>query len=484
MSLRSSRYSPRLLDPGQLEQLTVARESVLRRVVGNMTAAIGAGQGRFDLLVGPAGIGKSHMLGLIEARIRASAALHERLVVVSLPEEFHPSSVLQLLARVLEGLPRDPALPPVAAQLQTVRGRDPSGAADMMVAMIRARLAGRSLLMMLENLDAIFVDLGRKGQARLRRIVQTERGWSICATACSAIALGKQTEPFHGTFVVEQLEPLSPIECRALMLGLARAHERAKLESWLHSDAALLLVRAAHRLVGGNPRVMATLFHHLDADRPDDLEGLLVRLAEELTPYFRVQMAALSAGQRPVMEFLAERWAPASVKEIAEATFNEQTTVSTHLRALRRDHRVRSLAVGKERYYEIADPLHRLTRALTRDHELAAAIARMAMVWAELEDEHESSGEWLELDVSSVTIPLWIASGRDVPTLRRTLEEHSYGVKLPAALEYALAAEDTPRAFARLGAESRAFARDFLRVSKNDEQLARLPAEPSGDSDD
>src|SRR5690606_7042857 len=228
-----------------------------------VTASIAAGQGRFDLLVGPPGIGKSHLLGLIEARVRASARLRGRLVVVALPEEFHPSSVVQLLATILAALPEDPSLP-VAAQLHAVRGREPAEAADMLVAMIRARLAGRSLLVMLENLDAIFRDLGRKGQARLRRIVQTERGWSMFATARSAIALSKQTEPFHGTFVVEQLQALTPAECRAMMVALARVHEQPRLQAWLDGDAGLTHIRAAHRLVGGNPRVMAMLFHHLD----------------------------------------------------------------------------------------------------------------------------------------------------------------------------------------------------------------------------
>ncbi|HVI03996.1 MAG TPA: ArsR family transcriptional regulator, partial [Enhygromyxa sp.] len=457
MRPRSSRFSPRLVAPELLERLTVAHGPLLARMVGNLTAAIASGQGRFDLLVGPRGVGKSHLLALVEARVRANEQLRGRLVVVALPEEFHPSSLVHLLARVLEQLPQDHSQPPVAAQLQAVRGREASEAADMLVAMIRARLAGRSLLVMLENLDAMFRDLGRKAQARLRRIVQTERGWSIFATAHSAIALSKQTEPFHGTFVVHPLQPLAPAQCQEMLLQLARVHERAKLEAWLETDVARMHVRAAHHLVGGSPRVIAMLFHNLDPEHPDDFEGNFHRLAEELTPWFQEQMARLSAGQRPVLEFLAERWSPASVKEIAEATFNEPTTVSTHLRALRREHLVRSLAVGKERYYEIAEPLHRVARAMKHDEKLAAAIAEMARVWALLDGEQGQPTHgvqyWREalddpsvLQDSSVRVPLWIASGRDVAALRDALQARIAEVQLPAAFEYALAAEDNSRA--------------------------------------
>ena len=398
MKPRSSPFSPRLLGPELLEQLTVGREDLLVRLVGNLSAAVTHGQGRFDLLVGPRGVGKSHMLGLVEARVRASQALQGRLVVVSLSEEFHPSSLLHLLAKVLEGLPEDPARPPISAQLPSLRRRDASEAIDMAVAMIRERLEGRSLLLMVENLDGMFRDLGRQAQARLRKIVQTEPGWSIFATARSAIALSRQSEPFHGTFVVEHLDTLTPAQCREMMIRLAEVHEQAELGAWLTSAAALTHVRAAHHLVGGSPRVVALLFHHLDVERLDDFEGDFFRLAEEVTPYFQEQMGRLSAGQRPVMEFLAERWAPASVTEIAEGTYSAPTTVSTHLRALRRDRLVHSLAVGKERFYEIAEPLHRIARAMKQDKRLGAAIARMARVWALLgakDEPVEFSASWL-----------------------------------------------------------------------------------------
>jgi DNA-binding transcriptional ArsR family regulator len=394
---RSSRFSPRLLDGDVLAQLTVAREPLITRLVGNLSAAIASGQSRFDLLVGPRGVGKSHLLGLVEARIRGSADLHGRVVVVSLAEEFHPSSLLHLLAKLLEELPEDPTLPPVAAQLRAVRDRESSEATEMVVTMIRARLAGRSLLLMLENLDAIFRDLGRKAQARLRKITQTEQGWSIFATARTAILLAKQTEPFHGTFVVEHLDALTPVQCREMMTKLARVHEVPELEGWLETDAALNHVRAAHHLVGGNPRVVAMLFHHLDAERFADFESNFYSLAEEVTPYFQEQMSRLSAGQRPVMEFLAERWAPASVKEIAEGTYNEPTTVSTHLRALRRDRLVQSIAVGKERFYEIAEPLHRIARAMKQDKRLGAAIAHTARIWALLSGKNDEHVEFVSI---------------------------------------------------------------------------------------
>jgi DNA-binding transcriptional ArsR family regulator len=433
------------------------------------------------VIVGPSGIGKSHLLGLVEARIRALPNLAERLVVVALPEDFHPSSIVHLLAKILDGLPVDESLPPVAAQLPALRRLEPVDAIDMAVAMIRARLAGRSLLLMLEDLDVIFDDLGRKAQAKLRKIVQTEQGWSICATARSAIAWSRHTEPFHGTFVVHQVEPLRPAEGREMMVRLARLRGHPQLEASLASDAALELLHAAHHLVGGSPRVLALLFDHLVPERLDDLEAILCGLAEALTPLLRERMSRLSAGQRPVMEFLAERWVPASVSEIADATFIVPTTVSTHLRALRREQQVHALAVGKERLYELADPLQRIGWAIRHDHSRAAALADIARAWAQLDQakRRPSLDAWLyeqapaSAIVTGVRIPVWIASGRSLPALRQSLQADGW-----PPYEHALAAEDTARAFARLGAESRGFARAVLRAHAADDLLARLPREP------
>lgn len=382
MKPRASRYSPRLLDADVLERLTVGREAVLDKLVTNLRSTIDSGQGRFDLLVGSRGVGKSHMLGLVEAWIRSEATLQGRVLVVSLSEEFHPSSLLHLLAKVLGQLPEDESLPPLSAQLAALRTPDRDEAIEMAVAMIRGRLRGRALLVMLENLDFVFRDLGRKAQAKLRKIVQTEHSWSIFATARTAAGLMKQADPFFGTFVIEPLEPLAPEQCREMMIRLARAYERPKLEAWLGTPEGMLHVRAAHHLVGGNPRVVAMVFHHLDPERLDDVHANFYRLAEEVTPYYQEQMTRLSAGQRPVMEFLAERWSPASVSEIAAGTFNEPASVSNHLRALRRDRLVHSLAVGKERFYELSDPLHRIARAMKRDDRLGAAIAQVARMWA------------------------------------------------------------------------------------------------------
>jgi hypothetical protein len=85
-------------------------------------------------------------------------------------------------------------------------------------------------------------------------------------------------------------------------------------------------------------------------------------LADDLAPYVREQTARLSPAQRAILQLLAESWRPLTVTEIAERSFSSQASTSGALRHLRADARVQERKLGREHYYELGDPLHRLAR--------------------------------------------------------------------------------------------------------------------------
>jgi len=168
-----------------------------------------------------------------------------------------------------------------------------------------------------------------------------------------------------------------------MLVRLARAYEREELARALDSPKGLARVQTLRHVLGGSPRAMAFVFPHLHHDRPEAVEEALRELAEELTPYFQEQMSRLPPGQRPIAELLAEHWTPMSVTEIANMTFNSQPTVSTYLRRLRDDAIVRSTELGRERFYEISDPLFRIARAMKRDDLRAKTFLKVLQGWYE-----------------------------------------------------------------------------------------------------
>lgn len=351
-------------------------------MVRGVADAVRAGQARFDLVLGPRGAGKSHLLGLIEGRLRKE--LEGVAIVAGPPEELHPSSLLHLLAEILRSLPADPEFGPVERQI-SILAASPQDARDRAVGMIRARLRELPLVIVIENLDVIFSAIGRDGQHQLRSILQTERRWSILATSRSrAPAFSKESEPFFGTFIFRTLEPLSSNGCRDLLVRLARTSGREELARELDTPKGLARVQTLRHVLGGYPRAMAFIFPHLHHDSPDAVEQALGDLADELTPYFQEQMSRLPPGQRPIAELLAEHWTPLSVTEIVRATFTPQPMVSTYLRRLAEDAIVRSTKLGRVHFYEISDPLFRIARAMKRNDLRAKTFLRVLQGWYEL----------------------------------------------------------------------------------------------------
>jgi DNA-binding transcriptional ArsR family regulator len=351
-------------------------------MVSSIVAAVTTGQARFDLVLGPRGAGKSHLLGLIEGRLRK--ALEGSALVAGLPEELHPSSLVHLLAELLRALPADPEAGLLARQLAILAEYPPAEARDRAVGMIRAQLRGLPLVIIIENLEIVFAAIGREGQHQLRSILQTERNWSIVATSRSlSPAFSKESEPFYGTFIPRTLEPLSAEGCRAQLVRLAHASGRQELARELDTPVGLARVQTLRHVLGSYPRAMAFIFPHLHHDEPEMVERALHELAEELTPYFQEQMGRLSPGQRPIAELLAEHWTPPSVSEIARATFNTPATTSTHLKHLRADAIVRSEKLGREHFYEIVDPMFRIARAMKRNEIRATTFLRVLQGWYE-----------------------------------------------------------------------------------------------------
>jgi hypothetical protein len=382
MRPRSSRYSPRSLAAEDLEVLLVGRETLVRAIASGFEGSIEEGSARYELLVGPRGAGKSHLVGVIHHRLCANGALAECCCVVALDEEIHIASLLDLLARILGSLPRPDEGPDPRAQAESLRTVPGAEGERRAVTMIRGHLAGRSLLLITENLDRTLRALGRSGQERWRGILQTEGCWNILAsTQTSSDDLRRSDRPFFHMFQERRIPSLDVVQCREVLRRLARHRGEQELVEALSSVQGLARVRTIHHMLGGNPRAMALIFPYLERASAYDLEQAFFNLADELTPYFQQQMSARSPAQQAILERLAEHWRPLSVSELAQATYSSSQSTSSQLRKLMLDGLVQRLSVGRESFYEIADPLLRIARSMKRADQAPTAFLRFLQLW-------------------------------------------------------------------------------------------------------
>jgi DNA-binding transcriptional ArsR family regulator len=357
-----SRFSPSTMPAAALEAIFVKRGRIASRAVDLIADSAATAGKHHQLLVGPRGIGKTHLVSLIYYRVRALPEVHERLVIAWLrEEEWGITSFLDLLLRVLQAITQeyqDAALTADVARLQDLP-RDAAGRAA--AALLGHYVRDRSLLVVAENLDEIFQGLGDAGQKQLRAHIQEHPYWIVLATTQSLFnGVSLRSSPFYGFFHITHLEELSTDESTELLAKIARYQGDHGLAELLETPLGRARVRAIHHLARGNPRVYVILSQFLSSQDLDDLVGPFMRTLDELTPYYQMRMSWLSPQQRKIVEILASQQGATPVKVIARSGFMSQQTASSQLRDLRDKGYVRVTPVGRESYYELREPLLRM----------------------------------------------------------------------------------------------------------------------------
>ncbi|MCK6514370.1 hypothetical protein L6R46_04845 [Myxococcota bacterium] len=348
--------------------------------------------GRYALLTGPRGSGKSHLMTLLGHRLRPYAERGE-LLLVELGEEEHIAQLVAFIAKILAALPDRDGAPTAAELVRLVQTTPRTEQLNTAVSLLEERVATTPLVLLVENLDRLFDAIKPDGQSRLRALLAAHPGWCLFGASCTYGATFTSANlPFYQSFERFTLAPLSLEECVEMLRRLAALHDDKLLLRDLSGEIGRAQVGAIRHLLGANPRALALVFPFLRHRRLGDLEGVFVDLAEELTPYFQEQMARRPPGQQPYLEQLAECWGTLSVSELAERCFDNPTTASGQLRYLHQDGLVRSLRVGRETFYELADPLHRIAWAMKRPERLPSALAKFVAAWIPRREVGERMG--------------------------------------------------------------------------------------------
>src|SRR5689334_21448961 len=108
MSNILSRFTPSVMTPEALEATFVQREKLVFRVLELIDDSVLTHSKHYTLLIGPRGIGKTHLVSVINYRAKAMTALHGRLVIAWLrEEEWGVTTLLDLLLRIFNALLSD-----------------------------------------------------------------------------------------------------------------------------------------------------------------------------------------------------------------------------------------------------------------------------------------------------------------------------------------------------------------------------------------
>jgi DNA-binding transcriptional ArsR family regulator len=354
-------FTPGRTDPRDLEFIFVQRQKLLQDAVEQVRESTLADHKHHLLFVGPRGCGKTHLVTLIVSRLIADAELTERLRIAWLNEDETCTTLLELLLKIHSALEKRYPEEYRRDMLSAAYDMNPNSALDFMSKHLLSVLGSRTLLVAVENLDAIFDGLGEVGQKQLRALIQENPKFSIVATAQRLVEdLSNRTSPFFGFFQTEHLKPVNVQEATELLQNIARLHEKSSVVEFLSTNRGRSRVRALHHLSGGNHRIYIVLSQFITRDSIDALVGPFLEMVDELTPYYQERVRWLPPLQRKIVEYLCSCEGTVPVKEIAKRLFATPQTISSQLQDLREKGYVEANQRGRESLYEISEPLMRI----------------------------------------------------------------------------------------------------------------------------
>ncbi len=357
-----ARFTPSLMPPETLEAIFVQRQKLASRLVSLLCDSIKTAAKHHALLIGPRGIGKTHLVALIYHRLQAQEDLRPASLVAWLrEEEWGVDSFLDLLLRILRALNETYPNAQLTERMEALYELSPDEAERVAAALLKEFADERTVVLLVENLDELFAGLGEKGQQRLRAYIQENPFLTILATAQALFnGVSLQTSPFYGFFRIHHLQELSFDEAIDLLESIAHQQEDRELAALIPSPLGRARIRVLRHLAGGNHRIHIIFSQFLTRETLDDLIEPFLGMLDDLTPYYQARIARLSAQQRKVVEYLCEVRGAAAVKQIAQRNFMTHQTASGQLKKLQDWGYVRSQAIGRESFYELREPLMRL----------------------------------------------------------------------------------------------------------------------------
>ena len=370
------RFTPSRTDPELLEAIFVQRESLLVDVLERIKDSAQSGNKHHILLVGPRGIGKTHFVALVHSRVRKDPELKDVVRIAWLNEDETTTSFVQLLMRIYRALVQDYADEFSADLLSELLDNPPDEVERQLEHFFVQAFQNKTLLILVENLDALFDGLGDIGQKKWRSLMQEHPFTSILATSQQLFhGVQNQNEVFFGFFSPIHLKPLELEDAIQLLSKIAEADGQSDLVTYLATPEGRSRVRAIRHLAGGNHRIFIVLSSFITRDTLDDLVEPFEKMADELTPYYQERLRWLSAQQRQVVELLCSHSSPVSPSEVARQLLAPENSISTQFKRLTQLRYVKRSQRGRESLYELTEPLMRLASEVKESRPLRLLVS-------------------------------------------------------------------------------------------------------------
>ena len=393
-------YTPRKTNYENLEEFFVARHDLLDEILGSLRKQAKAKSLQHWMILGPRGLGKSHLAALLHHRVKNTPILRKKWVPLLMnEEESEVFSLSTLMARIVvvlaEELREDtPELADEVINYLDQLRRDVKSSEQLfndLVAYLMdfTKLNKKRLVVFLENTDELFTkSLKSSKEIKIfRNFLLNENIILFIATSPIFFErISKQREPLYGLFRLRHLELLDFDHSMDLMHRWAEQAGNERMLNRLKQPDFRL--RVLFHLTGGNPRLL--LFLYLTLSSQEEMEhaaNIFGQLLEhDLTGFYTLRMRDIPEQEKPIVVALAKSRTNLTQKEISEQTFLPLNSMGTHINRLERAGMVQAFTKksGKNTLYGLTDHLFRLWhqwRNGWREKEIIQALVEFLAIW-------------------------------------------------------------------------------------------------------
>jgi len=314
-------YTPSRQDQYFLERTTTGRENLLSDLIASIEEQSLKPTHQHWLLVGPRGIGKSHIMALLQHRVKSNKGLNSKWLPVWFPEEAvgiitlrdFMEKVIQLSSEEMES----EGLSDKAQMFNDILEVTHKETADRKaINRLRAFLLDwksknqRKILILLENADRVLGNrIAKKlpDEKWLRDLLMNKDLFLFIASSPTFFkqVLNKD-RPLYELFKIEVIEDLSFKESLEMLIKYAKDEGRIDLVKEFETKTNR--IQAIYTLTGGNPRLLIILYILIQdsVSNISDVEFGFFNLLEELTPYFQARLAQLGDKEEKILVAFAE----------------------------------------------------------------------------------------------------------------------------------------------------------------------------------
>ncbi len=398
MTKRIHHYRPQRTSPESLEAIFVAREHLLQEILGRLEQWKPKTSRQHFLLVGPRGIGKTHVLSLIDYRISKNPHLDKKWFSLLFPEEsYGVTKIADLLLEALRILVEKTGDKEAAAVYKQVKHDDNDArVTDLTLDVFRKfhRDRGVGFLFLIENLNRLLErQIKVKSEVHLLRKILIEEEWlvTVCTSPTYLDAVIKEDEPFFEFFQVRFLAELSQEDQLEMFQKLADYEDNKDFQDYLQKYRSRL--QALYHFTGGNPRLTVMLYDLVSYQAITEVQDELDRLLDKITPFYQDRMKDIGEQEGKLIETMALLDEGCTPKELAAEARMEDNIVRTVLGRLEKAGYVRRETRGqKKTVYIIPERLFRIWHQMNRSREgqgLIRYLLEFFSTWYQTKEERD-----------------------------------------------------------------------------------------------